>query len=341
MVIYIKKIPALMDTNSHQKLFFAHIKSIVPANLSFVDDVAECLNISNDSAYRRIRGEKPISFDEIRALCSRYHLSLDQMMQLNTDTTLFYGRNLDTSQFDFENYLREILTNLKQINTATNKRMYYEAKDIPIFHHFQFPELATFKYFFWMKSVMYYPEYSKMYFEDNQLTDVFQKMGREIIKTYSQVPSVEIWVAESINATIRQIEYYKEAGVFRKKGTIQLLYDQLEALIHHIGEQAEHGEKFVIGEKPVGKTGNYELYYNEVFLGHNSIVVETDGVTTTYINHAVMNFMATRDKTFCDYTKKSIENNRRKSILISSVSEKERSRFLHLLLNKVSESRNK
>jgi len=186
------------------------------------------------------------------------HVSLDQIMHIDSETTIFHGRNLDTRQFDFENYLQEILTNLKLINSAANKKMYYEAKDIPIFHHFQFPELATFKYFFWMKSVMYYPEYSKLHFEDNQLTDVFQKMGKEIIRTYSQIPSVEIWVVESINATIRQIEYYKDAGIFRKQETVDMLYDQLEALVNHISEQAEHGEKFVIGEKPKGNTGNYE-----------------------------------------------------------------------------------
>jgi len=83
------------------------------------------------------------------------------------------------------------------------------------------------------------------------------------------------------------------------------------------------------------------LYYNEVFLGHNSIVVETDGTQTTYINHAVMNFMATRDPAFCNYTKRSIENNMKKSVLISSVSEKERSRFFNMLVANISRSRNK
>ena len=330
-----------METNELQRLFFKHIKSVLPPNISFVDDIAESLEISNDSAYRRIRGEKPISFDEIQKLCTRYRLSLDQVMNINSDCTVFYGRNLDTTHFDFEYYLKEILTSLKQISSATTKKMYYEAKDIPIFHHFQFPELATFKYFFWMKSVMYYPEYSKLHFEDNPLTDVFQKMGREIIKTYNKVPSAEIWVVETINATIRQIEYYHDAGVFRKKETIALLYQQLETLVEHIREQAEHGEKFLVGEKPDGTGGSYELYWNEVFLGHNSIVVETDGIQTTYINHAVMNFMRTHDTEFCNYTKKSIDNTMKKSVLISSVGEKERSRFFNTLMNNIAVSKNK
>ena len=330
-----------MESNQLQQSFFRHIKALIPANISFVDDIAASLGISNDSAYRRIRGEKPISFDEIYLLCKRYRISLDQIMNVDSDCTVFHGRNLDTAHFDFENYLKEILTNLKQIAAAQNKKMYYEAKDIPIFHHFQFPELATFKYFFWMKSVMYYPAYSKMQFEDNQLTDVFQKMGKEIIKTYNLIPSVEIWVIESINATIRQIEYYRDAGIFRKKETVELLYHQLGTLVEHISEQAEHGEKFLVGAKPSGDKRNYELYYNEVFLGHNTIVVEADGLCTTFINHAVMNFMSTADTEFCNYTRKSIENNMKKSVLISSVSEKERSRFFNTLRNNIALSRDR
>lgn len=330
-----------METNELQSLFFKHIRSVIPANLSFVDDIAEALNISMDSAYRRIRGEKALTFDEIKVLCLRYRISLDQIMHIDSDSTVFHGRNLDTGHFDFKYYLDEILASLKMINEAKVKKMYYEAKDIPIFHHFQFPELATFKYFYWMKSVMYYPEYSKMQFEDNQLTDIFQRMGREISTLYTKIPSAEIWIVETLNATLRQIEYYNEAGVFRKKETIALLYEQLSTLVLHIREQAEHGEKFPVGGKPSGTGGSYELYYNEVYLGHNSIVVETDGVQTAYINHAVMNFMLTHDPSFCNYTKRSIENNMKKSVLISSVGEKERSRFFNILMNNIALSKDK
>lgn len=330
-----------MDTNDIQLLFFRHVKAALPANISLADDVAAALNISNDSAYRRIRGEKPLTFEEIKTLSRRYHISLDQVMHIESDSTIFHGRNLDSEAFDFGYYLGEILNGLKAINGAKQRKMYYEAKDIPIFYHFQFPELAAFKYFFWMKSVMYYPSYSKMQFEDNELTAIFGKTGQEIIALYSKVPSAEIWIAESINATLRQVEYYHDAGVFRKKESIALLYDQLTILMHHIREQAEHGEKFLVGQKPNGKGGAYELYYNEVFLGHNSIVIETDGVQTAYLNHAVMNFMYTHDSEFCNYTLRSIENNMKKSVLISTVGEKERNRFFNGLLHNISVSRAK
>lgn len=328
-----------MESNELQQFFFKHIKSLLPANRSFVDEVACLLNISNDSAYRRIRGEKAITLEEIQKLCNHYHVSIDQIMNINSNSIVFHGNNVEPGDFDFEKYLQEMLYILKALNAANKKMMIYEAKDMPIFYHFLFPELASFKFFFWMKSVLSYPEYAKMKFEDNELESALQKTGTEIIKNYCMVPSTEIWVVESISTTIRQIEYYTEGGVIRKKDTIALLYEQLEKVVEHIKEQAEYGEKFMPGTKPGSKPDNYKLYYNEVFLGHNSISLEADNMQTVVINHGVLNYMRTSDKKFFSYTMKQLENTMKKSILISSVGEKERNRFFNILFDKISRSK--
>lgn len=44
-----------------QTAFLKQIKNQLPPHLSLVDAIAEQLNISNDSAYRRIRGEKHLT----------------------------------------------------------------------------------------------------------------------------------------------------------------------------------------------------------------------------------------------------------------------------------------
>jgi hypothetical protein len=328
-----------MDKNELQVQFFKHIKNQLPSNISFVDDIADLLNISNDSAYRRIRGEKTISFEELQKLSMHYNISLDQMMHINSNSIVFQGNNVEPGNFDFEKYLQDMLNILKALNAATQKHMIYEAKDMPLFYFFQYPELASFKFFFWMKSVLSYPEYAKMKFEDNELMKVLIKLGSDIIKNYCTIPSTEIWVAESISTTIRQIEYYTEGGVFRNKETIELLYNQLEKVIEHVKEQAECGEKFLIGAKPCGKPDNYHMYFNEVFLGHNTLILEADQMEVAVLNHGVLNFMRTYDKKFFAYTKKQLENTMKKSVLISSVGEKERNRFFNTVFQKISTSK--
>ena len=324
-----------MESIELQKLFFQHVKTKVNDHVSFVEEIADLLGISTDSAYRRIRGEKPISFEEIQKLCRKFQISLDHILSLDSNSTVFYGNWLGTENFDFEKYLSDMLLQLSSIAAIENSILYYETKDIPPFHHFQFPELANFKYFFWMKTILSYPEYSKMNYEDCNLKEIVKKTGLEIIRTYCKIPSVEIWSAETITSSIHQIEFYKESGIFKKKETVEAVYEELLKLVNHIEAEAEAGEKYIYSEQPKGEKNNYNIYFNEVFLGHNTILVEATGSKTVFINHGVLNYMVTRDKKFCDATLKSLENTIRKSSLISIVNEKERHRYFQSLRDKI------
>jgi hypothetical protein len=329
-----------MISSELQKLFFQLIKAKLPAHISFVEAIAEVLDISIDSAYRRIRSEKQITFEETQRLCGHFHLSLDQLMNIDSNSMVFFGNNVLRDTFGFDLYIDDILLNIKRINAASRKKMYYEAKETPIFYYFYFPELATFKCFFWMKTVLCYPHLNNMRFEDYEFNADVVAAGREILKIYNGIPSTEIWSYQSINVTLQQIEYYRYSGIFRSKETVDRLYDQFEQLIDHIAAQAECGEKFFLGKRPVGDNENYQLYLNELFFGHNSIFVETDGISTAFVNHNTINFMATNDKSFCDYYRQCLDNTIKKSSLISNTNEKERSRFFNVLKNKIARSRN-
>src|SRR5215213_5663299 len=101
-----------MEAATIQVNFFQHIKAMLPPHLSLVDEVAELLHISNDSAYRRIRGEKPIAFEELQVLCSHFKVSLDQFLHLRSDSIVFNGRLTDTESFTFTEYLQGVLQHL-------------------------------------------------------------------------------------------------------------------------------------------------------------------------------------------------------------------------------------
>ena len=153
-----------MGSADVQQRFFQHIKDNLPAHLSLVDEVATLLNISNDSAYRRIRAEKPISFDELQVLCSHYKISLDQFLHLQSDAIIFNGRVNTNSETIFEDYLKNVQQQFKMMNGYASKHLYVLMKDIPPFVHFQIPELAKFKFYFWMKSILYDERLKKIKF---------------------------------------------------------------------------------------------------------------------------------------------------------------------------------
>ena len=74
----------------------------MPPGSSAIDEIAQVLNVSVDSVYRRMRGEKTISLEELYKLSSHYKISLDQLMELQTGAFQFRGNFLNNKTFRYE-----------------------------------------------------------------------------------------------------------------------------------------------------------------------------------------------------------------------------------------------
>ncbi len=325
-----------METPAVQQVFFQHIKANLPPHLSLVEEIAELLSLSNDSAYRRIRGEKPISFEELQKLCSHYKISLDQFLHLQSDAIIFTGRTNGLSESKFDDYLKNVLYQLSVINSFSRKQAYFLMKDIPPYVHFQVPELALFKFYFWKKSILHEESMQKVKFsfEDDRYAPHIE-LSKKIIEVYNQIPMTEIWNIESINSTLRQIDFYRDMGLYKSADDVYLLYQKLGELVDHIEKQAEHGLKYSFGSEPNSQSVPYRLFVNELILGDNTFMAELDNMRVTFLNHSVLYFVGTRDEEFNDAMFKNLDNLMKKSTLISSVGEKERARFFKRLRNKI------
>ncbi|HWD89825.1 MAG TPA: helix-turn-helix transcriptional regulator [Mucilaginibacter sp.] len=326
-----------MDTNHTQQLFFNHIKSILPAHLSFVDEVAELLNISNDSAYRRIRGEKPLGLDELQVLCNKYQVSLDQLLHIKTNTVIFTDDRVDHYSQGFNKWLQFVANMLAVFNGLQNPKMYWFSKDLPAYAFIPFPELTAFKFFFWKRTLLGYPELARQKFNGVEADTEAIEIAKKIDELYTKMPTIDIWSRDSINATISQIEFYREANVFTNNDVVLKIYSQLEELVSHLELQAETGKKLLYNKPDLCTTVSYDAYINETLTGDNTIFVQSDNRQITFINHNGLNFMSTQDAGFCEFTHKHLENVIRKSTHISIVGEKERSMFFHKLRAEINE----
>jgi len=311
------------------------IKDSLPKNLSLADELAEVLDVSKDSAYRRLRGETTLSLSEIQKLCNHFEVSLDTLLSASNDSVTFQYRSIDGIEFTFEDWLHSILANLQMINQFEVKELIYLAKDIPPFHHYQFPKLAEFKNFFWLKTVLNDPDFKNKSFEFGELSGKYQKIGKEIWDEYVVTPSLEVWSFETINITLRQIEFYRDCGLFNNKEDPLLLIDDVQRLVNHVREQAEQGRKFKIDSDLKGAEGNFQLFSNEVNIADTTIFFKMGETKITFITHNNLNILATSNVTFCENTEKYIRNLLRKSSIISSSSEKERTRFFNRLNKKI------
>src|SRR4051812_27019469 len=181
-----------MAALSLQEYLFQKIREKLPSTSSLADVVAELLFVSNDSAYRRIRGETPLVLDEAKTLCDAFSISLDEVLGAKKNSISFLYTQVDNSNYSFKKYLQEIHQNLKMISSGEQKELIYLAKDIPIFYNFLAAPLFTFRYFFWMKSILQHPDFVNAQFSMNILPRDIEELGTEINRLYNDISSTEI-----------------------------------------------------------------------------------------------------------------------------------------------------
>ena len=325
-----------METNNVQVLLFQHIKTLLPPQLSVVDEIAGVLEISTDSAYRRIRGDKPISFKEMQKLCVHYKVSVDQFLNLQSDTFIFSGKLNTDIDFNFEKWLEEVLKQYTIINSFKKKHIYYFVRDMPFYVFLTIPELAAFKYFVWMRNFLSlsYEEGEKFAFDYSGFEEHYA-MGLKIITVYNSIPTTEIWNTESMNITLQQIEFYYEAGMLVSKEQAIILFDKLEQLVNHIEKEAELGRKFKIGGQPDSESSSYRMFNVEGIVGDNSALAELDDMKVTFLNHSSMHFIGTRDESFNNAIFSHFNKLMRRSTLISTSDHRDRIRFFNRLRDEI------
>ncbi|TMI83911.1 MAG: hypothetical protein E6H10_07020 [Bacteroidetes bacterium] len=325
MIIYLREIRNFhcMNATDLQQQLFNHIKASQPPHISLADELCDLLDISYDSAYRRIRGEKPLSLSELKLVCEKFNLGLDQVLQLNSDTVVFRSNDIHEEVRDLKLYLEGLLQQVTYFNQFEQRRMYLLAI---------VPEIAAFKCFFWMKHILQDPKLSGTKFSNKViLFPEILELTKKLTKEYAQIDSVELWNEETVRSTLRQIRYYRDAGLFETKEDADIIYHAFNELLDHIQNMAEQGAKFMKGESDLLKRGSFQLFVNELILGNNTYILQLNGKTTTFINYAVLKYISTQDVRFCDNIFRSFQNLVSRSTLISNVGEKDRNAFFNLL----------
>jgi len=69
----------------------------------------------------------------------------------------------------------------------------------PLFHYFQFPELAAFKFFFWEKTLFEFPQHEDKRFRIDDTDQEIIDLGQKILRSSITIPTIEIWNEDTFN----------------------------------------------------------------------------------------------------------------------------------------------
>ncbi len=329
-----------MDT-FNQKILFEQVAEKLPSHSSLVYELSELLNVSTDSAYRRLRGQTSVSLEEAVIIARKFSLSLDAMFHHTKNSFPFIYKGVNYNVKDLETYYRGILMEFEKADAFAGSKVYYATKDIPMFHIFSFPEIAALRLFFWKKTIYDINEFKNKTFTLEELDDPTINIGKQMTMKYAKLPSLEIWSDEIIMSTVNPILYYYESGTIEKTSLALMLLDKVDDFLDHIRRQAELGGKFLPHQDGPLHPGNFEMYYNEVTLMNNTIVLETQGKRHAYLVQSAIDYLSTDNEIFCERTVSWIGHLMKKSINISSQAEKFRQKFFTQMHREVDRVRNK
>jgi len=313
-----------------QRLFFEILKTRIPEQFGLVDVVEEALQIRTDSVYRRIRGEKELSFSELHTLCKTFNISMDEIFNYQSGQSAMFRYspvNL-TDQESYIKYVNTLLETLTAFKSVPEKELCYTGVDIPFYHFLDLPELMFLKLYAWNDTLTHTP----LSYEGfcNQLdSDRIIPVYRQLADAWQHIPSKEIWTDQTIDATLRLLEHYYETGAFEKRETFLLLVDQLKKLMNAIKKCADDGYKGVNTQTP------FYLYLCSVDIGNNIMLIKKGERQSCTIRLYTVNSIVTENKSLCHEMDKWINDLILKSILISGTSYKDRYRFFRSSMNKI------
>ncbi|MBL7849694.1 MAG: helix-turn-helix transcriptional regulator [Cyclobacteriaceae bacterium] len=317
-----------------QSSFLNEVRNRLPQSISFADELSEVLSISRDSAYRRIRGETLLSLDEVKKLCDHFRLSLDQALSPSSEMVTFQVRSLNSGNFSFEKWLHSIYDNLQMISQFAEKELIYHAKDLPIFHYFQYPLLSAFKMYFWFQTFAQNTSGTQEKFHAGVIPQELLSLGNRIWDKYAAIPSTEILSQEALTATLRNIEFTLDCGLFQDRKDAVRLCDDCQRLLERLSYQAENARK-----GPDATSAKFDIYHNEILIGDNTILFKMGEKRVTFVTANNFDLLATSHPFFCHQTEQHIQNVIRRSTLLSLNAQKERAKFFNRVSGHVEETR--
>jgi hypothetical protein len=101
-----------------------------------------------------------------------------------------------------------------------------------------------------------------------------------------------------------------------------LVAEQYLTLLEQVQRQAEPGRKL-----PHAGPDNYQLYYSEITVGNNCVLVANQDTKNVHLRHQTFNTMTTTNLNFCQETDAFFKNMFKRSVLISGVSARQRYQF--------------
>lgn len=303
----------------YQESFLKAIRSKVSKSASLIDEVASILEISYDASHRRISEKSKFSIDETIKLADHFNISLDNLFSKKEKVIVEKTIEIETLK-DMLQYFKASSEQIELLTKNPKTTLFYSAKDIPLFYFMDGTILSKFKAFVWLNLLN--TDQKKASFENFVIEDPFTEYMQKLKNVYDNAIVNEVWNDTTINSSLQQILYFYEAGLLNLKNANALCKD-LKRIINSIQEK---------GNKP---NSNFTIYYNELILLNNNMLIETEEKLTMFVPYTLLGYFITDNVDSCKNVHQFFKQQIINSKALGSSGIKEQNLFYNRAIRKI------
>jgi len=268
----------------YQESFLKALRAKIPKSVSIIEEIAAVLEISYDASHRRISEKSKFSIDETITLANHFNISLDNLFSKREKVIIEKTIEIETLK-DMLQYFKTSAEQIEVLTKNPNTTLFYSAKDIPLFYFMDGTILSKFKAFVWLNLLN--TNQKKVNFENFIIEESFAEYMQKLKNVYENTVVNEVWNDTTINSSLQQILYFHEAGLLSLKNANALCKD-LKRIIN------------LIQEKCNVKNTKFNIYYNELILLNNNMLIETDEKLTMFVPYTLLGYFITDNEESCN-----------------------------------------
>jgi len=292
------------DFKSLQKEVFRRLHLIYKGD-DLVTELGALLNLQKAAVYKRMSGDTMIKFNELVDIAVHFNFSLESIFNGNKQHISFQfdllDKNLETYPDVFE-YLKSVFDDFKNL---PNNTLIYNSKHLPFAHYLRYPILFELHMYMWRRTsfTLESPRYSES--KIKKLNQSELSILKYLSDEYQEHPIIEIWGPRILDDMYSKVKFAIISNVINDRLYLDEICSNIKLLINNLQQISKNGYKSTPGKED--KT-SIQIYINELELGTPILYYESVEETKCFLVHQEPNFVYTYQKSFCQYSKRLLEN---------------------------------
>jgi hypothetical protein len=293
----------------------------IPSGIKPVDYLADSLNTSRESAYRRLRNEIPFTFNEITQLAGQLNFSMDEIIGIDKQGRIFMDFHIDAYANPDKNFhalFREYAKFIENVSKARNQDIIISSNKISLLTLMKYDTLFKFFYFKYIHQTQ--EMFFNSCFSDITIPSEIAELRQRFIENMAELDSVTaIYGKDLFLSMIRDIKYYYSRELLSKT-EVSTLKTELLTLLEQLTKLMQTGSN---------DTGKRKMCYLSLLdIETNCEHAAYDGKNFLIYWIYSINFLSITDPELCMVHQKRFEAMKKTAVLLSRSNEILQGEFL-------------